>query len=216
MKEKIAVFGAGDLGREIVVLIRQISMVYDNWSIEGFYDDNIKNGSEINGVTVLGGIEELNQRIEPLNLVLAVADSELKKKLVNKISNALVKYPVLIHPSVNHDDFQNLKFGEGSIICAGNVFTTDIQIGSHVLLNLHCTVGHDCIIGDFSNIMPGVNISGKVTLEEGVYIGTGAKIINYVTIGKYTTIGAGATVVNNIESDSVAFGTPARIIRRKK
>ena len=42
----------------------------------------------------------------------------------------------------------------------------------------------DAIINDFCSIMPGTNISGKVELDNGVYIGTGAKIINYVRIGE--------------------------------
>ena len=138
------------------------------------------------------------------------------QKLAEKITNTYINYPVLVHPGVELYDFQNIIIGKGSIICAGNIFTCDIRIGDHVLVNLNCTVGHDCIINNYSSIMPGVNISGKVLLEEGVYIGTGAEIINYVTIGEYATIGAGATVIDDIQPYAVAVGTPAKIIKLKK
>lgn len=38
--------------------------------------------------------------------------------------------------------------------------------------------------------MPSVNISGEVTIGEGVYVGTGAKIINQLEIGEGTIVGA--------------------------
>ena len=45
--------------------------------------------------------------------------------------------------------------------------------------------GHDTIIKDYSAFIPSVNISGEVTVGEGVYVGTGAKIINQLEIGEY-------------------------------
>jgi sugar O-acyltransferase (sialic acid O-acetyltransferase NeuD family) len=216
LKEKIAIFGAGDLGREIMVLIRQINIAVDSWDIIGFFDDNEKTGTIIKGIKIIGTLEDLKVRKEPLHVVFAIAEPELKKKLVAQINNPNIIYPVLIHPGVENHEFQNISVGEGSIICAGNILTNDIRIGAHVLVNLSCTIGHDCIINNYCSIMPGVNISGKVVLEEGIYIGTGAEVINYVTIGEYATIGAGATVIDDIESQSVAVGTPARIIKLKK
>jgi sugar O-acyltransferase (sialic acid O-acetyltransferase NeuD family) len=216
LKEKIAIFGAGDLGREILVLIRQINIDVDSWDIIGFFDDNEKTGTIIKGIKIIGTLEDLKVWKEPLNVVFAIAEPELKNKLVAQITNPNIIYPVLIHPGVENHEFQNISVGEGSIICAGNILTNDIRIGAHVLVNLSCTIGHDCIISNYCSIMPGVNISGKVVLEEGIYIGTGAVVINYVTIGEYATIGAGATVIDDIESRSVAVGTPARIIKLKK
>jgi sugar O-acyltransferase (sialic acid O-acetyltransferase NeuD family) len=216
LNEKIAIFGAGDLGREILLLIRQINRLVESWDIIGFFDDNENIGTTINGIKVLGGLQDLNVWKGRLHVVFAISDTELKKKLIAKLTNQNITYPVLIHPNVEHHEFQNIKFGKGSIICSGNIFTTDIKIGDHVLINLNCTIGHDCIISDFCSIMPGVNVSGKVKLGEGVYIGTGSQIINYISIGDYTTIGAGATVIDDIQSHAVAVGTPARITKLKK
>jgi len=216
LNEKIAIFGAGDLGREILVLIRQINLAGSGWHIDGFFDDNEAKGTIINGVSVLGNLDDLKNWLVPLNIVFAIADPELKKNLSDKITNPNISYPVIIHPQVEHHEFQNITIGKGSIICAGTIFTCDICIGSHVLINLNCSVGHNCTIKDYCSIMPGVNISGKVQLDEGVYIGTDAAVINYVTIGKYATIGAGATVIDDIQSHAVAVGTPARIIKYKK
>jgi len=59
--------------------------------------------------------------------------------------------------------------------------------------------------------MPTANISGEVLMEECIYVGTGAKIINQVAIGANSIIGAGAVVINSIPCNSTAVGVPAKI-----
>ena len=64
--------------------------------------------------------------------------------------------------------------------------------------------------------MPSVNISGEVKIEEGVYVGTGAKIINQLEIGKNTIVGAGAVVAKSLPADCTAVGVPAKPIKFNK
>ena len=64
--------------------------------------------------------------------------------------------------------------------------------------------------------MPTVNISGEVTIGEGVYVGTGAKIINQLEIGKNTIVGAGAVVAKSLPADCTAVGVPAKPIKYHK
>jgi sugar O-acyltransferase (sialic acid O-acetyltransferase NeuD family) len=124
-----------------------------------------------------------------------------------------VKFPTLIHPSVIcSDDF--VSIGKGCIICAGTVLTCNIEIQDFVILNLMCTVGHDTIIKHYSSAMPSVNISGEVIIHQGVYIGTGAKIINQLEIGRNTVVGAGAVVSKSLPSNCTAVGIPAKIIKQ--
>lgn len=76
-----------------------------------------------------------------------------------------------------------------------------------------CTVGHDTLIENYSSFMPSVNISGEVHIQEGVYIGTGAKIINQLEIGQYTIVGAGAVVSKSLPEHCTAVGIPAKPIK---
>ena len=82
-----------------------------------------------------------------------------------------------------------------------------------VILILGFTVGHDTVIGHFSSFMPSVNISGEVTIEDGVYAGTGVKIINQLSIGKNTIVGAGAVVAKSLPANCTAVGVPAKVIK---
>ncbi|MDP3352591.1 MAG: hypothetical protein Q8S44_02495 [Flavobacteriaceae bacterium] len=83
-------------------------------------------------------------------------------------------------------------------------------------LNLSCTVGHDSIIGNFSSIMPSVNISREVTINDSVYIGTKIKIINQIEIGKDTILGSGAGVSKSLPAKCIAVEIPAKQMKFHK
>jgi sugar O-acyltransferase (sialic acid O-acetyltransferase NeuD family) len=135
----------------------------------------------------------------------------LKKKVMEKIKDSKNNYPILIHPNVICSN--KVKIGEGSIICAGNIITVNIEIGKHVIINLDCTIGHDAILGDYTTVLPSVNISGFVKTEECVSIGTGSAITQGVIIGKNSVIGAGAVVVKDLPANCTAVGIPAKPIK---
>lgn len=209
----IAIFGVGGFGREVLTLIQDINWIEKHWNVIGFFDDGHPKGEMVNGYPVLGGVEELNAWREPIAVTIAIGTPSIKKKILGNIHNALVEYPTLIHPSVIIGDRKYVKIGKGGIICATNIITTNIEIGDFVILNLACTVGHDTIIKDYAAFMPTCNISGEVVIEEGVYCGTGVKIINQTSIGANTIVGAGAVVTKPLPANCTAVGMPARAVK---
>lgn len=209
--EKIAIVGAGGFAREILTLINDINKIKPQYEVIGFIGKD--KSQTIHGYPVIGSDEEVNNTTEPLSVVIAVGVPGLKARIRNKYNNPLISFPILIHPSVILGDTESIKIGKGSIICAGCILTTDITIKDFVTLNLQCTVGHDTVIGDYSAFMPSVNISGEVNVKDGVYVGTGAKIINQVEIGKQTIVGAGAVVAKSLPANCTAVGVPAKPIK---
>ncbi len=157
----------------------------------------------------MGNVEWLKR--QKLNVVNAIGDPIIKQKMINRLEGSKNQYPVLIHPSVIFSD--KVTIGEGSIICAGNIITVDVEIGRHVIINLSCTIGHDAIIGNYTTILPGVNVSGFAKIGECSSIGTGTAIIQHVTIGHNTIIGAGSVVIKDLPADCTAVGVPARPIK---
>lgn len=212
MKE-MAIFGVGGFGREVLALVKDINRVKPTWNIVGFFDDGHEKCEMINGYPVLGKTEELNRWHTPISLAVSIGDPKVKKNIIDKINNPLVDYPTLIHPLAWIGDNEFVDMGRGCIVCAGTFVTTNIEIGDFVILNLGCTVGHDTVIRDYSSFMPSVNISGEVTIGEGVYVGTGAKIINQLEIGEYTIVGAGAVVCKSLPDHCLAVGVPARVVK---
>jgi len=209
----IAIFGAGGFGREVKTIIDAINKEdNDTYNFIGFFDDGLEKGTLVNGFPILGGIHELNTHVSELAVCISIGDPGIKKAILSKINNRNIIYPSLIHPNASiTKDY--VTFGNGCIICEGTIITCNITIGNFVIFNLLCTVGHDTVIDDYSAFMPSVNISGEVHIHEGVYVGTGAKIINQLEIGEGTIVGAGAVVSKSLPPKCTAVGIPAKPIK---
>ena len=81
----------------------------------------------------------------------------------------------------------------------GVVVEDDVQIGSH------------CSIYSVSTID---NSFGKVVLKNNCRIGSHSTILPGVSIGKNSIIGAHSLVNKDIPDNVVAFGVPAKVVRR--
>lgn len=214
--KKIAVFGAGGFGREVHSLIEQLNFITPQYEFIGYFDDGIEKNTIINDYPILGGINELNSYSSDICIALAIGNPVIKRRVYDQIKNSKVSFPTLIHPSVLIGNLKHNKIGDGCIICAYVVITVNIIIEDFVILNLSCTVGHDTTIKRFSSFMPTVNISGEILIGEGVYAGTGSKIINQLRIGNNTIIGSGAVVTTDLPDNCTAVGVPAKVIKINK
>lgn len=208
--KNVVIYGAGGFGRETSLFLQQINLNSPQWNILGYCDDGKTPGEKIDRFSVLGGMNYLNACKEELNVVIAIADPGTREKIKTQLINPHLRFPALIHPSVFVAE--NCSVGEGSIICAGVFMTVNVHIGSFAIVNLKCTLGHDCILESFSSLMPAVNISGNVAIGRGVYVGAGAILLQGISVGEYSVVGAGAVVNRSFESEKRIMGVPARAI----
>ena len=202
----IAVFGAGGFGRETALMIRQINKAHPIWNLLGFYDDSVK--KDIDGLPVLGDLQALNDIQQEIHIAIAIANPQLKRKIVESITTPNVAYPVLIHPLCQTGDEQN-TFGKGCILTSGCILTTNVHFSDFVIVNLLSTIGHDVTIGSYSSIMPNCSISGFDRIASGCMIGAGARILQNLSIGENVSVGAGAVVTRNVEDHATVTGIPA-------
>lgn len=81
-------------------------------------------------------------------------------------------------------------------------------------------IGETAVIGDDVTLYHGVTLGGTSwnkgkrhpTLEKGVVIGAGAKVLGPITIGAGAKIGSNAVVVKDVPPGATAVGNPARVI----
>lgn len=210
MMHDLAIYGAGGLGREVALMLKQINTYKPEWNVIGFFDDGKIKTEVIDGLEVVGGIKEINGWKKKLSLCIAIADPVTRESISSKIDNKNIMYPSLIHPASNTGSKDN-RIGKGCIITQGCIFTTGIVLGDFVIINLLTTIGHDVTIGSFGSVMPGCSISGNVTIGSGTLIGTGVRILQNLSIGKYCKIGAGAVITKNFGDRLTVVGVPGKV-----
>ena len=211
--KNIIIIGAGGVGREVSLIIEKINKLKATWNLIGFIDDNINSWNKIiNGYQIIGGMDLLETLPLDTYVVIAIANYNLKKKIVNKINNKF-KFATIIDPKVYIHDYMTI--GEGTIIYEGAIITANIQVGNHVIISPKCGIGHDSIIKDYVSLLWNVNISGNDVIEEGVMMGSGSTIIQGKKIGKGSIIGAGAVVIDDIDSFTTAVGVPAKVVKER-
>lgn len=213
MKKDLIIFGASGLGREVAWTVERINRVSHTWNLLGFMDDaeDIQS-TEINGYPVLGKTEDADKYSDAY-FVVAVGSSRTRERIVTNLKavNPDIKFGTVIDPSAEKSAF--VAIGEGTIICAHTILTVNIEIGSHVIINLDCTIGHDAKLKDYVTLYPSVNVSGITDIGCAVELGTGTQIIQGKSVGDYSIIGAGAVVVTDIPERCTAVGSPAKVIK---
>ncbi len=209
MSKDLLIIGASGFAKEVAWLVERINQVSPTWNLLGFVDKGCKEAnSTLMGYPVISE-EEANKRFEEVWYICAIGSAKVRKAVVSKYVGK--KFATLIDPSVLVSN--RVTIGDGTIICAGTIMTVDITIGSHVIINLDCTLGHDAVLHDFVTVYPSVNISGNAHIGECVELGTGMQIIQGKVIGNGSSVGAGAVVVKDIPEKCTAVGSPAKPIK---
>jgi serine O-acetyltransferase len=83
-------------------------------------------------------------------------------------------------------------------------------------------IGETAVVGDDVTIYHGVTLGGvswsagkrHPTLEDGVIVGAGAKILGPITVGCNCRVGANSVVIESVARDSTVVGIPAKVVHR--
>ena len=208
MKKIYGIYGASGFGKEVLPILRK-SLKKDD---EIFFIDDSKELKELNGYSIFTLEEFLSCKADKYYVSIAIADSLIRETLTLKcLKKNIHLFDIAADNVVVLDE---VEIGEGSILCPFVTLTSNIKIGKAFHANIYSYVAHDCIIGDYVTFAPAVKCNGNITIEDHVYIGTGAiikqgKPNRPLTIGKGAIIGAGAVVTKSIPSGITVFGNPA-------
>ena len=147
----------------------------------------------------------------------------------------LTTYPgihALIMHRMAHELWKKECKGSARLLSSFSRFATGIEIhpgakiGRRFFIDhgMGVVIGETAEIGDDVTLYHGVTLGGTTwnkgkrhpTLEDGVVVGAGAKILSPFTGGKNAKVGSNAVVTKAVPADTTAVGNPARFISKDK
>ena len=145
---------------------------------------------------------------------LRPSDLNGKKNIMEK----LLQKPIgafTIEPNFYCDYGFNIEFGE-NFYSNHNLVILDankVKFGDNVFIGPNCgfyTSGHPL---DYETRNKGLEYAKPITVGDNVWIGGNVCVMPGVTIGSNVVIGAGSVVTKDIPSNTVAVGSPCKVIR---
>lgn len=196
MKNKILIFGAGGLCKQILNdhNIQNDFVVYQD---DAIFDEFFKNFQTTNKIS-----DDFS------HFILGVSGTKTREN----ITNVLCKY------NLKPINFINSKLSQDSIIEDNIIILQDVfiepcvKIHQGCLLNVGSKIFHDVKIGKFCEIAPQSCILGRAEIGDYTFIGAGSIILPKIKIGKNCVIGAGSVVTKNVPDNQVWFGNPAKFV----
>lgn len=203
----IFIFGAGRQGR-IVYSILKLQLTDKSC----LFANDFKTG-KCSGISI--------KKISHINLnnsdykILAIGNDmythyDEKVAIAKRLSSLPGRFKAVIGGFISGD----VEIPDTLITHPGSIVMTGTKLGEFVIISTNSSIDHDNIIEDFVNIAPGVVTGGDVRIGKGAFIGMGAVIFPNVKIGKKCIIGAGSLVRHDIPDGMLAYGSPARIIKK--
>jgi len=193
----LVIFGGGGHGKTVIDLVRSLG----TYRIVGLFDDGLPAGSEVLGVPVLGGEQELAEWHErgvhlAVNAVGGIGSPGIRVQVFEKLEKAGFVFPVLVHPSAVVERSALLE--PGVQVFAQCYIGSAARVGFGSVINVGAIVHHDCVLGRVVNLSPGATLAGNVHVGSLAQIGMLATVNLKITIGDGARLGNGCTVKSDV------------------
>ncbi len=205
MKQKLLIYGAGKLGRQIYY---QLSTYYeDTAEVVGFVDDTKPDGPEvIDGIPCVGGLdnEAITQLYPPheYSCVFAIGYSDMSARRLayQRLRDTGYKLFSVIHPRAIIE--ADVVIGDGSVVLAGSVLDQGVVLGDVCYIDIGVTIGEDSVLGVNNFLASSSALGGSVVLGDSNFIGMNSTIVNDVSVGSNVFVNAQTLVRADVDDNS--------------
>ncbi len=215
MKKNIILFGGGNHVRYSIDIIEK----ENKYNIVGITDPYLEIGHSILGYYIIGRQEDIIQLVEKYNIdagIVTIGDNWFRKIVKEAIKKYIPDFEFVsaIHPSTIIGS--NVTIGKGTVIMAGCIISPNTTIGEFCFFATGAILEHDSIMEDYSSLSAGALTGGMVIIRKFSAITLGVILFDRIEIGEHSVIGSGSLVTKDIPAYSIAYGSPAKVVRKRE
>ncbi len=168
---------------------------------------------------IIGKSDDIRRFINNTDYYFFVAfhGMEREEEVYNKVLSFEIPRERLYSPidpeAIVSYDYSDI--GSGVLVAPGAQIGPDVSIGDYSVILGNAYIGHDSTIGRFCHIAAGAIIGSYVYMGDACHIGLNATVKENVRINDFALIGMGSVVLNDVDSNTIEVGNPARLLRKK-
>jgi sugar O-acyltransferase (sialic acid O-acetyltransferase NeuD family) len=207
MSHNVIIYGAGGMAREVYEWSFCNGKTSTIGNVVGYTSDSGSNPDfELDTSLPYLDLHTATARYPNLHVLICIGDPAGRKTVAQELRSLNLKLHTYVHPSVLVA--HSAKIGEGTVIYPFVVVSSKARIGECCVINSYTGVGHDVEMGDYCTLSAQVDLTGFVKLGEGVFMGSGTRVVPKKKIGAYSKISAGLTVIRSLRDHSVVMPKP--------
>ena len=194
---RLIVYGGGGHGKSVIEAIRAMGM----HEVIGVVDDGLAKGTQVLGLPVLGGAEELPGLLAQgirlaANAVGGIGDARSRVRVFHRLIEAGFACPAVVHPTACVEP--SARLSPGVQIMPHAYVGSEAEIGFGAIVNTSAVVSHDCWLGAYANVSPGALLAGGDRLGVSALVGMGVTVNLGVAIGDGARVGNSAVVKKDV------------------
>ncbi len=214
--KNLIIFGGSGIGMIAASIAEELGIYH----VKGFLNDKLKKGTLIGNYKkypIIGSTNDYKHFLLDKNNYFFIAYVGMNdgKKIFEKISDFEIersRYATLIHPTAVIP-WDYVEVGFGVLMAPLSQLSPDVSVYDNCIMLGNSFLGHDSKMDCFARIATNGVVGANVELGKGVHVGSNATIREKVKIGDFSLIGSGSVVLEDVPSNIIVAGNPARLIR---
>lgn len=171
------------------------------------------------GYEVIGRQEQLDELIERHDVnggIITIGDNWSRKLVRDCIVDQVPDFRFVnaIHPLTIIG--KNVSIGIGVVAMSGCIINPESMIEDFCFMATGAQLEHDSRMCEYSSISAGSITGGKVIIGRYSAITLGVTVLDRITIGENTVVGSGSLVTKCLPDNVLAYGSPAKIVRKRQ
>ena len=215
--QRLIFIGASRNFREMALIIDDLNKVEKRYELIGLLDDDESlQGQELNGVPVVGRLQEAHN-FPDCRFVFGIGSfrTRLERHLIlSRTGIARERFESLVHPSAVV--YPAARLSPGCIVYPGATICDAAELRDFTTVTFNAVIGPNVLVEEYAMITTNVCVLAGAHIGKAAFIGANSVIGEGVRVGAAAVVVFGSTVFQDVRAGAFIQGNPARYLYSKE